>query len=567
MKKKVVRKEQARQGLKKGLDTLSDAVKVTLGAKGNNVAFNGAKFGEPVVTKDGVSVAKEIYLEDPLEDMGAQMVKSVSLRVNELAGDGTTTATVLAQAIVKEGLKYIKKGVNPIDIKRGIDSATKDVITFLNEIATPVDLGSDYLKDVAYISTNNDKDLGDSIAECFKVVGENGTVKFEETFDNESVVEVEDGFIFESGYATPALVSDERRMLFEVKNSQTYVVLINDNLDTLTNEIRDLLSNLINTKKPFIIVAESFSTDILNMMVGAKMQAGSKVCLVKSSSFGDRKVNILKDLAVYTGGLVLGGVNGDKKLDDSGLTLNDFGSCKEVIITEDRTVFSKGGGSESDCIERVEQIKNKLAKAIEDKEPDYLLEYLEKRVSNLRGKLALLKVGATSPLELKEKMDRVEDAMNAVRAAIEEGVVAGGGVVLIKAMLYLKVLEKGDYDSEELFGRKALRKAFKYPLKQIVKNSGQNASTIIDYIVSKNSENKVYTKKFSESNIGYDVKGRAYTDMIKGGVIDPKKVTRIALESASSIAGTILTIGAVLVDVPEGNSEANSQSSIPPFMG
>lgn len=562
MKKKVVRKEEARQGLKKGLDTLSDAVKVTLGAKGNNVAFNGAKFGEPVVTKDGVSVAKEIDLEDPLEDMGAQMVKSVSLRVNELAGDGTTTATVLAQAIVKEGLKYIKKGVNPIDIKRGIDSATEDVIAFLNEIATPVKVGSDYLKDVAYISTNSDKDLGDSIAECFKVVGENGTVKFEETFDNESVVEVEDGFIFESGYATPALVSDERRMLFEVKNSQTYVVLINDNLDTLTNEIRDLLSNLINTKKPFIIVAESFSTDILSMMVGAKVQAGSKVCLVKSSSFGDRKVNILKDLAVYTGGLVLGGVNGDKKLDDSGLTLNDFGSCKEVIITEDRTVFSKGGGSESDCIERVEQIKNKLSKAIDDKEPDYLLEYLEKRASNLRGKLALLKVGATSPLELKEKMDRVEDAMHAVRAAIEEGVIAGGGVALIKAMLYLKNHEKIAIDtSDEEFGRKALRKALKYPLKQIVENSGENTSSIVDHVIGQNSIN------FFDTNIGYDVKGRAYTDMIKGGVIDPKKVTRVALESASSIAGTILTIGAVLVDVPEGNSEANSQSSIPPFMG
>ena len=562
MKKKVVKKEEARKGLKRGLDTLSDAVKVTLGAKGNNVAFNGAKFGEPVVTKDGVSVAKEIDLEDPLEDMGAQMIKNVSLRVNELAGDGTTTATVLAQAIVKEGLKYIKKGVNPIDIKRGIDSATKDVITFLNDIVTPVKVGSDYLKDVAYISTNNDKDLGDSIAECFKVVGENGTVKFDKSFGKESSVEVEEGFIFESGYVTPVLVSDERRMLFEVKDSQAYVVLINANLDTLNDELKELLKKLINTSKPFIVVAESFSTEVINMMVGAKMQAGSKVCLVKSSSFGDRKVNILKDLAIYTGGLVLGGVNGDKKLDAEDLTINDLGSFKEVIVTEGRTVFSKGGGSEVEITERVEQVKNKLVKAIEDKEPDYTVEYLEKRVSNLTGKLATLKVGATSPIELKEKMDRVEDAMNAVRAAIEEGVLAGGGVALIKAMLYLKDLEEFVIDtSDEVFGRKVLRKALKYPLKQIVKNSGESTSSIFDHVVTQNSED------FFKSNIGYDVKGRAYTDMIKGGIIDPKKVTRVALESASSIAGTILTIGAVLVDVPDFQSSTGSENTIPPFMG
>ena len=562
MKKKVVKKEEARKGLKKGLDTLSDAVKVTLGAKGNNVAFNGAKFGEPVVTKDGVSVAKEIYLEDPLEDMGAQMIKNVSLRVNDLAGDGTTTATVLAQAIVKEGLKYIKKGVNPIDIKRGIDSATEDVIAFLNEIATPVKVGSDYLKDVAYISTNNDRDLGDSIAECFKVVGKNGTVKFNESFGKESSVEVEEGFIFESGYVTPALVSDERRMLFEVKDSQSYVVLINANLDTLNTQIHTLLSELISTRKPFVIVAESFSTEVLNMMVGAKVNAGSKVCLVKSSSFGDRKINILKDLAIYTGGLVLGGINGDKKLDAEDLTLNDLGSFKEVIVTEGRTVFSKGSGSEVEITERVEQIKNKLAKAIENKEPDYTVEYLEKRVSNLTGKLATLKVGATSPIELKEKMDRVEDAMNAVRAAIEEGVLSGGGVALIKAMLYLKNHEEIAIDtSDEEFGRKALRKALKYPLKQIVENSGENTSSIIDHVIGQNSIN------FFDTNIGYDVKGRAYTDMIKGGIIDPKKVTRVALESASSIAGTILTIGAVLVDVPEVQASTGSENTMPPFMG
>jgi chaperonin GroEL len=562
MKKKVVKKEEARKGLKKGLDTLSDAVKVTLGAKGNNVAFNGAKFGEPIVTKDGVSVAREIYLEDPLEDMGAQMVKGVSLRVNDLAGDGTTTATVLAQAIVKEGMKYIKKGVNPIDIKRGIDSATKDVITFLNDIATPVKVGSDYLKDVAYISTNNDKDLGDSISECFKVVGKNGTVKFDKSYSEESSVEVEEGFIFESGYVTPAFVSDERRMLFEVKDYQAYVVLINANLDTLNNEIKKLLKELINTSKPFIVVAESFSTEVINMLVGAKTQVDSKVCLVKSSSFGDRKVNILKDLAIYTGGLVLGGINGDKKLDADDLTLSDLGSFKDVIVSEDRTVFSKGGGSEVEITERVEQIKNKLAKAIEDKEPDYTVEYLEKRVSNLTGKLATLKVGSTSPLELKEKMDRVEDAMNAVRAAIEEGVLSGGGVALIKAMLYLKDLEEFSTDtSDEEFGRKALRKALKYPLKQIVENSGDSVSSIVDHVVGQNSED------FFETNIGYDVKGGAYTDMIKGGIIDPKKVTRVALESASSIAGTILTIGAVLVDVPDVQVSTGSENTIPPFMG
>jgi len=351
-------------------------------------------------------------------------------------------------------------------------------------------------------------------------------------------------------------------MLFEVKDSQAYVVLINANLDTLNNEIKELLSELINTRKSFIVVAESFSTEVINMLVGAKRQVGSKVCLVKSSSFGDRKVNILKDLAIYTGGLVLGGINGDKKLDADDLTLSDLGSFKDVIVSEGRTVFSKGGGSEVEITERVEQIKNKLAKAIEDKEPDYTVEYLEKRVSNLTGKLATLKVGSTSPLELKEKMDRVEDAMNAVRAAIEEGVLAGGGVALIKAMLYLKDLEEIVIDtSDEQFGRKALRKALKYPLKQIVENSGDNASSIVDHVVGQNSED------FFETNIGYDVKGGAYTDMIKGGIIDPKKVTRVALESASSIAGTILTIGAVLVDVPEVQASTGSENTMPPFMG
>ena len=528
----------ARDGLKRGVDALANAVKVTLGPKGRNVIISKS-FGPPQVTKDGVTVAKEVELKDELENMGAQMVKEVASKTNDLAGDGTTTATVLAQAIVKEGLKNVAAGANPMDLKRGIDSAVSAIVKDLNKQSTQVGNSLDKITQVASISANNDSTIGDLIATAFDKVGKEGVITVEEAKGTDTYVDVVEGMQFDRGFLSPYFVTNADKMIADLENP--YILLFDKKISNL-QEILPILEPVSQSGRPLLIIAEDVDGQALATLVVNKLRGGLKIAAVKAPGFGDRRKAMLEDIAVLTGGTVISEERGFS-LESADLTM--LGTAETVTVDKDNTIIVNGAGKEDDIKARVNQIKAQ----IETTTSDYDKEKLQERLAKLAGGVAVLYVGAASEIEMKEKKDRVDDALAATRAAVEEGIVAGGGVALIRAKSVLANLSGENND--ELTGIQIVSRAIEAPIRTIVANAGGEGSVV----VAKVSEGK--------KDFGYDAKSEEYVDMLKAGIIDPKKVTRIALENAASVAGMILTTECALVDIKEESPAA----AMPPMGG
>ena len=526
MAKQILFDTKARDQLKRGVDALANAVKVTLGPKGRNVIISRS-FGAPVVTKDGVSVAKEIELENPLENMGAQMVKEVASKTNDLAGDGTTTATVLAQAIVKEGLKNVAAGANPMDLKRGIDKAVKAIVEDLGKQSKEVKNSSDKIKQVASISANNDEHIGDLIANAFGKVGKEGVITVEEAKGMETYVDVVEGMQFDRGYLSPYFVTDSEKMIADLENP--YVLLYDKKVSTM-KDLLPVLEPVAQTGKPLLIIAEDVDGEALATLVVNKLRGSLKIAAVKAPGFGDRRKAMLEDIAILTGGTVIS--------EERGFTLENtsiemLGTAERITIDKDNSTVVNGAGDKSLIKNRVNQIKSQ----IESTTSDYDKEKLQERLAKLAGGVAVLYVGAASEVEMKEKKDRVDDALHATRAAVEEGIVAGGGVAFVRAKSVLNKITTENLD--ETTGIQIVARAIEAPLRTIVENAGGEGSVVINKI----SEGK--------KDFGYDAKSEQYVDMLKAGIIDPKKVTRIALENAASVAGMILTTECALIDIKE----------------
>ncbi|GHC47840.1 chaperonin GroEL [Ulvibacter litoralis] len=517
---------EARDGIKRGVDALANAVKVTLGPKGRNVII-GKSFGAPQVTKDGVSVAKEIELEDPLENMGAQMVKEVASKTNDLAGDGTTTATVLAQAIVKEGLRNVAAGANPMDLKRGIDKAVEAIVKDLEKQSTKVGNSSEMIKQVASISANNDDVIGDLIAKAFGKVGKEGVITVEEAKGTDTYVDVVEGMQFDRGYLSPYFVTDSEKMQTELENP---MILLYDKKISSMKDLLPILEPLVQQGKSLLIIAEDVDGEALATLVVNKLRGSLKIAAVKAPGFGDRRKAMLEDIAILTGGTV---ISEERGFTLENATLEMLGTAETVTIDKDNTTIVNGAGSKDDIKARVNQIKSQ----IESSTSDYDKEKLQERLAKLAGGVAVLYVGAASEVEMKEKKDRVDDALHATRAAVEEGIVAGGGVALVRAK---SVLEKIATDTlDEVTGIQIVARAIEAPLRTIVENAGGEGSVVVSKVME------------GKKNFGYDAKTETYVDMIKAGIIDPKKVTRIALENAASVAGMILTTECALIDIKE----------------
>jgi chaperonin GroEL len=517
---------EARDGLKRGVDALANAVKVTLGPKGRNVIISKS-FGAPQVTKDGVTVAKEVELENELENMGAQMVKEVASKTNDLAGDGTTTATVLAQAIVKEGLKNVAAGANPMDLKRGIDKAVQAITKDLEKQAKKVGNSSEKIEQIAAISANNDDTIGKLIAKAFNKVGKEGVITVEEAKGTDTYVDVVEGMQFDRGYLSPYFVTDADKMIADLENP--YILLFDKKISNL-QEILPILEPVAQSSRPLLIIAEDVDGQALATLVVNKLRGGLKIAAVKAPGFGDRRKAMLEDIAILTGGIVISEERGFS-LENADLTM--LGTAETVTIDKDNTTIVNGAGKTEDIKARVNQIKAQ----IETTTSDYDKEKLQERLAKLAGGVAVLYVGAASEVEMKEKKDRVDDALNSTRAAVEEGIIAGGGVALLRAKA---VLDKLTTDSlDEVTGIQIVARAIESPLRTIVENAGGEGSVVI---------NKVLEGK---KDFGYDAKSEKYVDMLKAGIIDPKKVTRIALENAASVAGMILTTECALVDIKE----------------
>lgn len=517
---------EARDGIKRGVDALADAVKVTLGPKGRNVIISKA-FGAPQVTKDGVSVAKEIELEDALENMGAQMVKEVASKTNDLAGDGTTTATVLAQAVVKEGLKNVAAGANPMDLKRGIDKAVAAVTADLEKQSTVVGNSSEKIQQVASISSNNDEQIGELIAEAFNKVGKEGVITVEEAKGTETYVDVVEGMQFDRGYLSPYFVTDSEKMHTELESP---MILLYDKKISSMKDLLPVLEPVAQQGKSLLIVAEDVEGEALATLVVNKLRGSLKIAAVKAPGFGDRRKAMLEDIAILTGGTVISEERGFT-LENAGVDM--LGSAETVIIDKDNTTVVNGAGASNDIKARVNQIKAQ----IETTTSDYDREKLQERLAKLAGGVAVLYVGAASEVEMKEKKDRVDDALHATRAAVEEGIVAGGGVALVGARKALDKLSGANDD--ENTGIQIVSRALESPLRTIVENAGGEGSVVVNKVIE------------GKKNFGYDAKTDEYVDMLTAGIIDPKKVTRIALENAASVAGMILTTECALVDIKE----------------
>jgi chaperonin GroEL len=528
---------EARDGLKRGVDALANAVKVTLGPKGRNVII-GKSFGAPQVTKDGVSVAKEVELEDELENMGAQMVKEVASKTNDLAGDGTTTATVLAQAIVKEGLKNVAAGANPMDLKRGIDKAVTAITTDLEKQAKKVGSSSEKIEQVASISANNDSTIGELIATAFGKVGKEGVITVEEAKGTDTYVDVVEGMQFDRGYLSPYFVTDADKMIADLENP--YILLFDKKIANL-QEILPILEPVAQSGRPLLIIAEDVEGQALATLVVNKLRGGLKIAAVKAPGFGDRRKAMLEDIAILTGGTV---ISEERGFSLENATLDLLGTAETVTIDKDNTTIVNGNGDAANIKARVNQIKAQ----IETTTSDYDKEKLQERLAKLAGGVAVLYVGAASEVEMKEKKDRVDDALHATRAAVEEGIVAGGGVALVRAKKTLEKLTTNNLD--EVTGIQIVARAIEAPLRTIVENAGGEGSVVI---------NKVLEGK---KDFGYDAKNDAYVDMLKTGIIDPKKVTRVALENAASVAGIILTTECALVDIKE-----DTPAAMPPMGG
>ncbi|MEQ3498521.1 chaperonin GroEL [Tenacibaculum sp. SSH1-16] len=529
----------ARDGLKRGVDALANAVKVTLGPKGRNVIISKS-FGAPHVTKDGVSVAKEVELEDELENMGAQMVKEVASKTNDLAGDGTTTATVLAQAIVKEGLKNVAAGANPMDLKRGIDKAVVAITEDLAKQSKEVGDSSEKIKQVAAISSNNDAIIGNLIAEAFEKVGKEGVITVEEAKGTDTYVDVVEGMQFDRGYLSPYFVTDADKMIADLENP--YILLFDKKISNL-QEILPILEPVAQSGRPLLIIAEDVDGQALATLVVNKLRGGLKIAAVKAPGFGDRRKAMLEDIAILTGGTV---ISEERGFSLENATLDLLGTAETVTIDKDNTTIVNGSGDEEQIKARVNQIKTQ----IETTTSDYDREKLQERLAKLAGGVAVLYVGAASEVEMKEKKDRVDDALHATRAAVEEGIVAGGGVALVRAKKVLETITTENLD--ETTGIQIVNRAIESPLRTIVENAGGEGSVVI---------NKVLEGK---KDFGYDAKSEQYVDMLEAGIIDPKKVTRVALENAASVAGMILTTECALVDIKE---DAPAGGGMPPMGG
>ena len=529
---------EAREGLKRGIDALANAVKVTLGPKGRNVIISKS-FGSPQVTKDGVSVAKEIELEDALENMGAQMVKEVASKTNDLAGDGTTTATVLAQAIVKEGLKNVASGANPMDLKRGIDKAVVKIVEHLAKQAKEVGSSSEKIKQVASISANNDETIGELIAQAFEKVGKEGVITVEEAKGTDTYVDVVEGMQFDRGYLSPYFVTDSEKMVAEL--DRPYILLYDKKISTM-KDLLPVLEPVAQSGKPLLIIAEDIDGEALATLVVNKLRGTLRIAAVKAPGFGDRRKAMLEDIAILTGGTVIAEERGFT-LENA--TIDMLGTAERVSIDKDNTTIVNGAGKSEDIKARAAQIKAQ----IENTTSDYDREKLQERLAKLSGGVAVLYIGAASEVEMKEKKDRVDDALHATRAAVEEGIVAGGGIALLRAKNALAKIKPVNADEET--GIKIILKALEAPLRTIVENAGVEGSVIVSKVLESSRE-----------AFGYNAKSGQYTDMFRAGIIDPKKVTRVALENAASIAGMILTTECALVDIKDDKAAA-----MPPMGG
>jgi chaperonin GroEL len=517
---------EARDGLKRGVDALANAVKVTLGPKGRNVTISKS-FGGPVVTKDGVTVAKEIELKDALENMGAQMVKEVASKTNDLAGDGTTTATVLAQAIVKEGLKNVAAGANPMDLKRGIDKAVEAIVEDLTKQAKTVGDSTDKIKQVAAISANNDETIGDLIAQAFEKVGKEGVITVEEAKGTDTYVDVVEGMQFDRGYLSPYFVTDSEKMTAELDNP--YILLFDKKISSM-KDLLPVLEPVAQSGKPLLIIAEDVDGEALATLVVNKLRGSLRIAAVKAPGFGDRRKAMLEDIAILTGGTVIAEERGFT-LENA--TIDMLGTAEKVSIDKDNTTIVNGAGNANDIAARVNQIKAQ----IETTTSDYDKEKLQERLAKLAGGVAVLYVGAASEVEMKEKKDRVDDALHATRAAVEEGIVAGGGVALVRAKAALSSIKATNAD--EATGIQIVERAIEAPLRTIVENAGGEGSVVVSKVIE------------GKKDFGYDAKTEKYVNMLEAGIIDPKKVTRVALENAASVAGMILTTECALVEIKE----------------
>jgi chaperonin GroEL len=516
----------ARDLLKKGVDQLADAVKVTLGPKGRNVVIE-KKFGAPQITKDGVTVAKEIELSDHFENTGAQLVKSVASKTGDDAGDGTTTATILTQAIVNEGLKNVTAGANPMDLKRGIDKAVDAVVGYIKQNAEKVVDNYDKIEQVATVSANNDPEIGKLLADAMRKVSKDGVITIEESKSRETSIGVVEGMQFDRGYLSGYFVTDADKMECVMENP--YILIYDKKISNL-KDFLPILQPAAESGRPLLVIAEDVDSEALTTLVVNRLRGGLKICAVKAPGFGDRRKAMLEDIAVLTGGVV---ISEEKGLKLEQATLEMMGSADKVTVTKDNTTIVNGAGSKENISERVAQIKNEIANT----KSSYDKEKLQERLAKLAGGVAVLYVGANSEVEMKEKKDRVDDALCATRAAIEEGVVAGGGTTYIRALDALKGL-KGD-NADEQTGINIVERAIEEPLRQIVFNAGGEGAVVVQKV------------REGKGDFGYNARTDVYEDMRKAGVIDPAKVARVALENAASIAGMFLTTECLIVDKPE----------------
>jgi len=532
---------ESRDALKRGVDALANAVKVTLGPKGRNVVIEKS-FGAPHVTKDGVSVAKEIELEDRVENMGAQMVKEVASKTNDIAGDGTTTATVLAQAIVREGLKNVAAGANPMDLKRGIDKAVTAVVANLKEQSKQVGDSTEMVKQVASVSANNDETIGSLIAEAFGKVGKEGVITVEEAKGIDTTVDVVEGMQFDRGYQSPYFVTNPEKMTVELENP--YILLVEKKISSM-KELLPVLEPIAQSGKSLLIISEEVEGEALATLVVNKLRGSLKIAAVKAPGFGDRRKAMLEDIAILTGGQV---ISEEQGFTMENVSLDMLGTAEKVSIDKDNTTVVNGGGEESKIKGRVNQIKAQM----ETTTSDYDREKLQERLAKLAGGVAVLYVGAASEVEMKEKKDRVDDALNATRAAVEEGIVAGGGVAFVRAISALANLE--GINADETTGIKIVKRAIEEPLRQIVANAGGEGSVIVAKVAE------------GSGDFGYNAKTDEYVNMLEAGIIDPTKVTRVALENAASVSGMLLTTECVITEVKSAEPAMPMGGGMPGMM-
>jgi len=530
MAKQVIHGEDSRAAILRGINQLADAVKITLGPKGRNVVID-KKFGSPTITKDGVTVAKEIELKDSLENMGAQMVREVASKTSDVAGDGTTTATVLAQAIFREGVKTVAAGANPMALKRGIDKAVEQATASIQKQAKPVK--GDMIAQVGTVSANGDQTIGNIIAEAMNKVGKDGVITVEESKTMETSLEVVEGMQFDRGYLSPYFVTDPERMEAVLDNP---LILINEKKVSSMKDLLPLLEQVAKLGKPMLIIAEDVEGEALATLVVNKLRGTLNIAAVKAPGFGDRRKAMLEDIAILTGGKV---ISEDLGIKLENVKLEDLGRAKKITIDKDNTTIVEGAGKQYDIEGRVKTLRAQ----IEDTTSDYDREKLQERLAKLVGGVAVIKVGAATETEMKEKKARVEDAMHATRAAVEEGIVPGGGVALVRAA---KALEKyqinaaGEGDPDEQIGVNIVRRALEEPLRQIVQNAGKEGAVVVERVRSEKNE-----------NIGFNAATETFEDLVKAGVIDPAKVTRTALQNAASIAGLMLTTEAMVAEIPD----------------